>query len=389
MWELTPLSTVLVERREIPDPKVLAAGKIQIVSKIGFDEGKIRLRSTIDTQTDMKLIYPGDLVISGINATKGAIAVHSEGSNPIAATIHYSVYTPLEGQADVNFLWWFFRSKAFIEFLAKNLNQGIKTELRAKHLLSLKVPLPKYNEQLEIVNRLNFLIPTIKSTILHHEESAQKIKLIMVSAMQEIGQNLKKKQIQAYRLGNITVVTSGGTPDRNNPSYWGGPIPWIKSSELKDGIIDTVDEYITLEGLGNSSAKLFPPDTVLVGLYGQGQTRGRTAILAIESSTNQACAAILPKPELYVSRYLQYWLRSLYYEMRMKTRDGAQPNWNSSMIKDIDILIPSLCVQDNIISYLDSLELRIKELKKLHDDIGRQLNSLLLSTVNEMLSEGT
>jgi type I restriction enzyme S subunit len=94
-------------------------------------------------------------------------------------------------------------------------------------------------------------------------------------------------------VGEITVVTSGGTPDRSNPLYWNnGTIPWIKTGELFDGPIECSQERITEAGLNNSSAKIFPADTVLIALYGQGQTRGRTGILKIPATTNQACAAI-------------------------------------------------------------------------------------------------
>src|SRR3712207_6278020 len=93
-WREVPLHDVLIPRQEKPDPNLIATGEIPIVAKIAFDTGKIDLRTGTETKTDMILIRPGDLVVSGINAAKGAIAIFSESeSSPAAATIHYGAYS--------------------------------------------------------------------------------------------------------------------------------------------------------------------------------------------------------------------------------------------------------------------------------------------------------
>jgi len=93
-------------------------------------------------------------------------------------------------------------------------------------------------------------------------------------------------------LGEIAEVGSGGTPNRSNLSYWNGNIPWITTSEIDFSEITQGDEFITALGLANSSAKKYPKNTLLMAMYGQGKTRGKIAILGIEATINQACAAI-------------------------------------------------------------------------------------------------
>lgn len=93
-------------------------------------------------------------------------------------------------------------------------------------------------------------------------------------------------------LGEIARITSGGTPDRAEPSYWGGDIPWVPTGEIRFNTITDTAEKITPAGLKNSSAKLFPPGTLLMAMYGQGKTRGQVAKLGIEAATNQNSAAI-------------------------------------------------------------------------------------------------
>ena len=107
----------LVERRETPSQEKILLGDIPIIGKISFSDGKIELRNTKKTRTKMILIQPGDLVLSGINAHQGAIAIYT-GDKPIAATIHYSAYYPNEELANLEYLWWLMRSKRFGKMLA-------------------------------------------------------------------------------------------------------------------------------------------------------------------------------------------------------------------------------------------------------------------------------
>ncbi|HEX9830387.1 MAG TPA: restriction endonuclease subunit S [Thermodesulfobacteriota bacterium] len=387
MWDLVPLSDVLTERQEVPKAEDILRGKIKIISKIGFDDGEIELRRSSDTRTEMILVRSNDLVVSGINAAKGAIAIHRPGTEPIAATIHYAAYEPKSGKGDARYLWWLLRSNTFRTILNESLPGGIKTELKPKRLLSVKVPLPPYKDQLHIVSRLEDLIGRAKEVTDVYRSGSNMGASIMMAAMREMRLRMLKERTRVSRIGDITTVTSGGTPDRNNPAYWGGSIPWIKTGELLDDYNSGSEENITELGLANSSAKMFTAGTVLIALYGQGQTRGRTGILTKPSTTNQGSAAILPNPDLFDSRYLQYWLRSLYDEMREQTRDGAQPNWNGTMIKAIEICLPSTDQQREIVEHLDAVSDRIKILHEIHSSMKPQVDALVPSILDKTLKD--
>ena len=104
-------------------------------------------------------------------------------------------------------------------------------------------------------------------------------------------------------LGDVCETSSGGTPLKNKPEYYiGGTIPWLKSGEVAQGFIFKAEEYITKEGLLNSSAKIFPPNSILVAMY--GATAGQVGLLKFESSTNQAICAILPMIKLFPNFYI-------------------------------------------------------------------------------------
>jgi type I restriction enzyme M protein len=138
----------LTPRNEVPDMNALSKGEYNVINKISFASGLIEIRDNNNTRTGMILIEPGDLVISGINAGKGAIAIYDENNSKKAtATIHYSSYKVDKNIANIKYLWLFFRSEVFREILRISLPNGIKTELRSNKFVSLEIPLPSLPKQ--------------------------------------------------------------------------------------------------------------------------------------------------------------------------------------------------------------------------------------------------
>jgi type I restriction enzyme S subunit len=165
-------------------------------------------------------------------------------------------------------------------------------------------------------------------------------------------------------IGDIGFVTSGGTPLRTNSLYWGGNIPWITTNQINFNVIKWAEQFITEVGLKNSAAKLFPPGTLLMAMYGQGKTRGKVAILGLESSTNQACAAISLN-ESVKHNYVFHYLISQYEAIRDLSNTGSQENLNGLIIKSIKIPIPPLSEQRTIAQALSDVDALIAALDKL------------------------
>ncbi len=162
---------------------------------------------------------------------------------------------------------------------------------------------------------------------------------------------MKPEEWQQRRLGEVARIVMGGTPDRNRLEYWGGNIPWIKTTSIRFNTILNGDEFITEEGLRNSSASILPRNAILMAMYGQGVTRGRVAVLGIEAATNQACAAILVEP-CVDHRYLFYFLWNQYRQIRKLSHGSNQKNLNTSLIKGVPILLPPLPEQRKIAAIL-------------------------------------
>ena len=180
------------------------------------------------------------------------------------------------------------------------------------------------------------------------------------------------------RLGDIFTITSGGTPDKKKSEYYAnGTIPWVKTGDLKNQYVPTGIECITEEGLKNSSAKLFPPNTVLVAMY--GATIGACSILLYEASTNQACAAFLPN-EKVMPTYLYYFLSSKKEQFIKDGVGGAQPNISAGYLKNVQFDLIPMQQQINMVSTLN----KVSELIALRKEQLAKLDQLVKSQFIEL-----
>lgn len=163
------------------------------------------------------------------------------------------------------------------------------------------------------------------------------------------------------RLENVASWGSGGTPSRKHEEYYNGDILWIKTGELNNGWIYDTEEKITDEGLKKSSAKLFPPYSVLIAMY--GATIGKVAILGVPATTNQACAcAVCNQSLLYM--YLFYYCISQKNVFIEKGKGGAQPNISQIILKQHPIPLPPLSEQQRIVERIEELFAKLDEAKE-------------------------
>ena len=171
---------------------------------------------------------------------------------------------------------------------------------------------------------------------------------------------------EKVRIGDIcTRVTSGGTPLSSIPSYYHPKeIPWLKTTEVNYCRIDQTENYISAEGLARSSAKLIPVNSVIVAMYGQGNTAGRVAINKIPLCTNQACCNLIINSEIADYEYVYYSLCTLYSKLVSLKNGGAQPNLNAKIIKDVEILLPTLKEQHKISGILRAFDNMIENNQK-------------------------
>ena len=150
---------------------------------------------------------------------------------------------------------------------------------------------------------------------------------------------------------------TGGTPSRKRAEYFGGTVPWVKSGDLRDGIVTSIDETITDEGLKSSAAKLLPVGTVSIALY--GATIGKVGILGIDAATNQACASCQVDEQIVYREFLFYYLLSERQAFIDAGQGGAQPNLSNKIVREWPFRFPPLAEQKRIVAMVEKLLARV------------------------------
>lgn len=166
----------------------------------------------------------------------------------------------------------------------------------------------------------------------------------------------------------IATICIGSTPSRKRSEYWNGNIKWVSSSEVANCRIINTRECITKMGLAHSSTKIYPKNTVLIAMIGEGKTRGQAAILDIEACTNQNVAGLVFDSGNVIPAYIWDWALSEYERNRSAGRGGAQPALNKQKVSGLWLPLPPFQEQMEIVR-------RVEALLKLADAIEKRVES--------------
>ena len=182
-------------------------------------------------------------------------------------------------------------------------------------------------------------------------------------------------------LGQAFEVAVGATPSRKEASFWGGEIPWVSSGEVAFCHIDSTKETITESGLANTSTEIYPPGTVLIGMIGEGKTRGQVAILDIPACNNQNSAAIKVSETPIAPEYVYRFLEMEYQNTRILGSGNNQPALNKSRVQAMRIPLMPLAEQrqavmkiEESLAYQESLK---KEVSEAHTQLATLDQSIL------------
>ncbi len=386
-WPKVLLREVLTERLEIPPEDAVANGEIPIIAKIMFNNGGIQLRGDGQTKTGMILIKPGDLVVSGINAAKGAIAIYEEeNTKPIAATIHYSAYVPNKDRVNTSYLWRFLRSRVFRDLLAEHMPGGIKTELNAKRLLSIPIPLPSPEEQQRIVARIEELAAKI--------EEARWLRLAAVEEVEVLFVSLITQRLQDLPInGSLSEVLLGkprnGWSARCDNQETGVPV--LTLAAVTGFHYRETEFKRTSEPTFESAHYWLHPGDLLI-------TRSNTPNLVGHAAIYNGSPSPCIYPDLMMrlevneqiayNRFVHYWLRSVpVREYIRRMAKGTSPTMKKiSQETVMNIPFPSslsLQYQHQLVEYIDDLDRSVNKLKQLQSETSAELDALLPSILDK------
>ncbi|HPY76027.1 MAG TPA: restriction endonuclease subunit S, partial [Planctomycetota bacterium] len=267
---------------------------------------------------------------------------------------------------------------------AKDLMQDIAyPSLKISDISAIEIPVPPLPEQQRIVAILDETFSAIDKAKANAEQNLKNAKELFESYLQGVFEK-KGNGWEEKKLGEVCKTGAGGTPLKTHKEYYeGGTIPWLLSGEVSQGEIFQAKNFITEKGLKNSSAKLFPPNTVLVAMY--GATAGQVGILRFESTTNQAVCGILPN-ENFIAEFLYYKFLAGKELLVSQAVGGAQPNISQIKIKNTLVPIISIKEQQTIVRQLDALRIETQKLESIYQKKILLLEELKKSILQKAFS---
>lgn len=306
--------------------------------------------------TNTARLAPKDSVLVTCIGIIGKIAILEKNS---AFNQQINAIIPYKDKVLSNYLAYnlFYRKN----YMQQKANAPVVPIINKTQFEDLEITFHSLEEQKKIANTLD----KVTNLIMLRKKQLEKLDIFSKALFVEMFGSLEHNINYPYKkIVEFSNVISGGTPNRKKEDYWlNGTINWVKTTELKNTKINNSEEKISELGLENSSAKIVPKNTILIAMYGQGKTRGMTALLNIEASTNQACACILPSKNINYMYLWQYMILS-YNQLRSMAKGGNQPNLNLDIIKNFKVLTPPIELQNQFakkVEHIDKIKLSIQD----------------------------
>ncbi|WP_245869703.1 restriction endonuclease subunit S [Actinomadura meyerae] len=362
-WETVSLSELctLISRGSAPtyvdDSPVLAIGQ-RCVQDDGFD---VTMARPHDRRLQNRVLRAerGDVLLNSTGTgTIGRSCVFNEEGDFVVDS-HVTVLRVNPSRVEPVWLNALLRSPWGQQHLESQCFTGStnQVELSRSQLSSTKVPVPPIKEQRRIAEILDALDAQVAA------EHATLERLITVRDA-FLSSEIRKSWPSRVALGEVAIVSSGSTPSRANAAFWdSGTIPWVKTSEVSFAEIWETEESVTQLAVKATRLKIYEPGTVLVAMYGEGVTRGRSAVLRTSATVNQACAAISPRRDVLLPDFLYQDLRYRYDEIRDLGQGSNQSNLNSRLLLAFPVTLPSIEEQRKIVESAHLFTRRITDVR--------------------------
>jgi len=308
----------------------------------------------------------GETIVIGRKGTAGALYFINNPCWPIDTTF----FAKSKNDTSLKFIYYLLLTKRLPSLAIVTGVPGINRTT----LSNIHVQLPPLAIQKQIVGRLDRIA------------GAQKLNDELIQKTNELFQSLLHKELnpvgkdwEVKKIGDIFKTSSGGTPLKEKMEFYeNGKIPWLRSGEVSQGSIFRSELFITEKGLKQSSAKIFPIDTVLVAMY--GATAGQIGLLKFKASTNQAICGILPNDK-FIPEYLYYFLKTKTKYLIQISTGGAQPNISQTIIKNLKVPSPDLKVQKQIVAKLSAVQDYKKQLLEQKFKLKELFDSVLAKSM--------
>lgn len=288
--------------------------------------------------------------------------IHYESGRFAVANLLFALQPKNPAELNAKFLYYVLGARLdqlFVPLMKGTANVALKLD----DAVNAEFPLPSIDEQIKIAADLGQL-----------EKVAGGVSLIDENWRLDEGLFGGPEQ----RLSDVAGIGTGSTPSRVNPSYFGGNIPWALTAEVNECDIEQTAETLTEAAIRDYGLRIYPAGTILIAMYGQGATRGKAAFLRVPAAITQNCAGIvITRPDV-LPRYVYYYLRSMYEEIRgQEYSGGGVPHLNLSVIANLRVPIPSIDEQQVVVAEFDRQMRLLADLRGLKADAEAKARKIL------------
>ena len=341
------------------------------------EDGRLRDRGVFLPEGLVReyLLADGDILISRSGTIGRSFLYESRRHGPCAYAGYLVRFIPGQGVLP-EYVFLFTKTQAFAEFLRVKAVSSTIDNVSAEKYANSPLPLPPLHEQAAIVRflkranrrirryirakqKLISLLEELKQAIIHQAVTGQidvrtgrPYPSYRESGVEWLGDVPDHWEVR--RIGGLAKVGNGSTPARSNQAYWSdGSYPWLNSSSVNQGRVAEADQFVTETALRECHLPRVPADSVLVGITGQGKTRGMAAVLVIEATINQHLAYMTPRSGRagLTSGYLHTCLTAAYTELRAISRASGSTKGALTCedIKSFSVTLPPMKEQEAVL----------------------------------------
>lgn len=280
----------------------------------------------------------------------------------------YIVFACKEDELSPNYLAALFNSQGFLSYVNDKANGGVRMNFKFEDMEAWEIPFPSIDEQTAIIDQ----IEKQKAII----EGADKVLVNWkITESDFIKPNANYNDLI---IDDFASVGTGSTPSREIDEYFVGKNNWVLTTEVAMNEINETTEKLSDKAIQDFGLKIYPTGTILIAMYGQGKTRGQSAILNIQAAITQNCGAIVLNTEIALPRYIWYYLMSIYDKIREQDYSGGGvPHLNLAIVKQIRVPLPSPEIQLQIIADIDAKMQILEGLRKMKAEAKMKIDKIL------------
>ncbi|MBR5638450.1 MAG: restriction endonuclease subunit S [Muribaculaceae bacterium] len=324
-----------------------------VTNSKGFCQEFFGKKVASENTSNYKVVPRGCFAYNPSRINVGSVACQDKEDFVSVSPIY--VIFKVSSNINQNYLMYYLKSDYCMTYINAYSRGAVRNNLKLSQLGEFEINVPPLAEQERIVAELDLISSIIdkkKAQLKEYDQLAQSIFYSMFGdpITNEKGWEVKK-------LGLISTIGTGATPSREQEElYYGGDIHWVKTTEVHNCEITDTEETITQLAIDQTNCKIYPPNTLLMAMYGQGKTRGQIAKLKIKAATNQACAAIMLDETICDLDFIYEQLFIKYDNIRAMAQGGNQANLNMKLVGSIPIILPSLPLQQQFASKVKVIE---------------------------------